>query len=212
METYAALAERCLSLLIPRYKLRPKFHMYHCELVLSYAASLKRARWGSCFMEEDLVGQLVKIAKGSVHSSSVSLRILQRWLLHFNCQMVKLGRVPKNWSSHWLCSDVFIEGSPYVVYNRMATGVDHLNLMPDGSRIDICPWPYTHRSYSPATKRVRDSTRTCSAIPSNLGFNPFNPFRWRSRQLVASVATLLAPHGGGTKKESTHNYARPVAR
>ena len=58
-------------------------------------------RYGSCFNEEDLVGKIVAITKGSMHGSSVSKRLLQRWLLQLNASLaegektsVGRGRLP----------------------------------------------------------------------------------------------------------------------
>ena len=38
-------------------------------------------------MEEDYVGQMVKMLKGAVHTKTLGLRSLQRWLLQYNCEM-----------------------------------------------------------------------------------------------------------------------------
>ncbi|CAE7427213.1 TY1B-DR3 [Symbiodinium sp. CCMP2592] len=87
VETYAALAQQALFEGRPRYKMRPKTHQFHCELVLRMLTSRLNPRWGSCWTEEDYVGQITKIVKGSVHSSSISLRVLQRWQLHYNAKL-----------------------------------------------------------------------------------------------------------------------------
>ena len=46
-------------------------------------------RYGSCFNEEDLIGKIVAITKGSMHGSSVSKRLLQRWLLQMNANLAE---------------------------------------------------------------------------------------------------------------------------
>ena len=38
-------------------------------------------------MEEDYVGHMVKMLKGAVHTKTLGLRSLQRWLLQYNCKM-----------------------------------------------------------------------------------------------------------------------------
>ena len=43
-------------------------------------------------MEEDFIGCLTRVIRGSVHSSTVASRVLQRWQLHYNAEMVRLGR------------------------------------------------------------------------------------------------------------------------
>ena len=41
-----------------RYKLRPKFHAFHCQIICHAAFGAKlNIRYGSCFNEEDLVGK-----------------------------------------------------------------------------------------------------------------------------------------------------------
>ena len=44
-------------------------------------------------MEEDFVGAMTRVIRGSVHSATVARRVLQRWLLHFNAEMIRRGRV-----------------------------------------------------------------------------------------------------------------------
>ena len=87
METYTALAQQALHSGRPRYKLRPKFHQFHCELVLRMLTSRLNPRWGSCWTEEDYVGQITKVVKGAVHSLTISRRVLQRWQLHYNAKL-----------------------------------------------------------------------------------------------------------------------------
>ena len=79
VESYTALAQQALHEARPRYKMRPKFHQFHCELVLRLLTSRLNPRWGSCWTEEDYVGQITKIVKGAVHSDTISRRVLQRW-------------------------------------------------------------------------------------------------------------------------------------
>ena len=73
-----------------RYKLRPKFHQFHCQIICHAAMGSKlNMRYGSCFNEEDLIGKIVAITKGSMHGSSVSKRLLQRWLLQMNAHLAE---------------------------------------------------------------------------------------------------------------------------
>ena len=71
-----------------RYKLRPKFHAFHCQIVLHASAGAKlNVRHGSCFNEEDLIGKVTRVTKGAMHASSTCKRILQRWLLQMNAHL-----------------------------------------------------------------------------------------------------------------------------
>ena len=98
IEVYGSLAQRALSHRVPRFKLRPKFHQLHCELICQVAnGSRLNPRYGSTFSEEDMVGNLMRMAKASVSPTTLSLRMLQRWLLHYNGQMVKAGRARRKY-------------------------------------------------------------------------------------------------------------------
>ena len=71
-----------------RYKLRPKFHAFHCQIVLHASSGAKlNVRFGSCFNEEDLIGKLTRVTKGALHASSSAKRLLQRWLLQMNAHL-----------------------------------------------------------------------------------------------------------------------------
>ena len=77
-----------------RYKMRPKFHAFHCQIILhaSSGASLN-VKYGSCFNEEDLIGKVTRVTKGSLHASTVCKRVLQRWLLQMNAHLCERVRV-----------------------------------------------------------------------------------------------------------------------
>ena len=71
-----------------RYKVRPKFHAFHCQIILNASAGAKyNVRYGSCFNEEDMIGKLCRVTKGALHASSTSKRLLQRWLLQMNAHL-----------------------------------------------------------------------------------------------------------------------------
>ena len=72
VETFGALAQSSLAALTPRWKLRPKFHQYHCEVICAVAAGSRLSpRISSTFGEEDFVGKLLRVTKQAVHGSSL---------------------------------------------------------------------------------------------------------------------------------------------
>ena len=80
-----------------RYKLRPKFHLFHCGIVLRLAdtpaggrGSRLNPKVAGCYTEEDLIGKLMATYKKAPHAATVSKRLVQRWQLQFNA---------------WLCRD-----------------------------------------------------------------------------------------------------------
>ena len=84
MQTYAALGQKALHDVTPLFKCRPKLHVYHCEHVCRFADARLNPKWSSCWTEEDLVGCLSRLMKGSLHGANLARRVLERWLLHFN--------------------------------------------------------------------------------------------------------------------------------
>ena len=73
----------------PRYKLRPKMHQFHCEIVLRLAGGSRvNPRLASCYSEEDFIGKVMSSLKRSIHPSSLSSRVIQRWLLQLNCWII----------------------------------------------------------------------------------------------------------------------------
>ena len=68
-----------------RYKVRPKFHQYHCEVVCRLSVSRLNPRYAGCNLEEDFIGKVMACTKGAVHAATLSSRVLQRWLLQYNC-------------------------------------------------------------------------------------------------------------------------------
>ena len=43
-------------------------------------------------MDEDFIGKLMHCSQGAVHASAVSRRILERWMLNFNCWLCEAER------------------------------------------------------------------------------------------------------------------------
>ena len=82
---HCAITIKDMSRNVLRYKLRPKFHQYHCEVVCRLAKSRLNPKYAGCNLEEDFVGKVMRCATGAVHSTTLSLRVLQRWLLQYNC-------------------------------------------------------------------------------------------------------------------------------
>ena len=98
----------------PRYRMRPKFHQFHCSIVLRMAGisgSRLNPRVTSCYMEEDYIGHLMAALKRSIHPSTLSKRVLQRWILQFNAWLAQrevlknpLRRVSSiEWCSAYIC-------------------------------------------------------------------------------------------------------------
>jgi len=63
------------------YKVRPKHHYFACRILLNILASHVNPRYVHCFADEDFVGRIARLAKATC-SKTVSLRVLQRWLLY----------------------------------------------------------------------------------------------------------------------------------
>ena len=65
--------------------MRPKLHQLRSGLICRSDTSFWNPRNSQCFTEEDYIGHFMMMVKGSVHSSSLGKRALQRWvLLRFN--------------------------------------------------------------------------------------------------------------------------------
>ena len=68
-----------------RYKVRPKFHQFHCEVICRLSTSRLNPKYAGCNLEEDFIGKVMACTKGAVHAATLSSRVLQRWLLQYNC-------------------------------------------------------------------------------------------------------------------------------
>ena len=59
IQTLIALAAESVRLGRPRFKVRPKVHVLHCEILLRIESGARfNPRYASCFVEEDWVGQI----------------------------------------------------------------------------------------------------------------------------------------------------------
>ena len=92
---YLKLAAQALSEKRPRYKIRPKFHSFFCEIVnRTRSGSKLNPRCVGCNNEEDFVGKICGVIKGAVHPASLGRRVLQRFVLGLNMRLMQL-RDPK---------------------------------------------------------------------------------------------------------------------
>lgn len=89
------LAAQALKEKRQRFKLRPKFHSLCCEIFDRIReGSRVNPRWVACFGEEDLVGKLARICKGSVHPSTLGRRVIERALLGLNMRLFEIRGLP----------------------------------------------------------------------------------------------------------------------
>ena len=78
------LAARAVRECTPLYKIRPKFHVLACEILLPIKhGSRFNPRFTSCMGDEDLIGQFMLTVRG-VSARSMTLRSLQRYVLELN--------------------------------------------------------------------------------------------------------------------------------
>ena len=88
---YMHLACRSLAAAKPRYYVRPKLHSLACETLSRLRCNSRfNPRYVSCWTDEDFVGKVCSVSKGSVHPTTLSLRILQRSLLYLNSWLATL--------------------------------------------------------------------------------------------------------------------------
>ena len=76
------LADKASKEKRPLWKVRPKLHRFVCKTVLR--DTRLNCRFVSCWTEEDNVGKTCSVACGAVHASTLSKRLLQRFLLRLN--------------------------------------------------------------------------------------------------------------------------------
>ena len=90
-QLYLWLARQALQRFRPRYKIRPKFHDFLCGIVMRLArGSRTNPRWLACFGEEDYIGKICGMLKGSMHPSTYGKRALERSLLGLNAHLMEL--------------------------------------------------------------------------------------------------------------------------
>jgi len=88
LHMYLSLARDALENKKPRWKIRPKFHSFACELI--NRKSLVNPRFVGCAGEEDYIGKVCHVAKGALHPATLSRRILERCMLGLNCHLMSL--------------------------------------------------------------------------------------------------------------------------
>jgi len=76
---YAWLADSNMRSNITLYKIRPKHHYFHHQ-VLEVQKSKLNPSWLHCFVSEDFVGRSARVAS-RCHRKTVSLRAIQRYML-----------------------------------------------------------------------------------------------------------------------------------
>lgn len=90
-QLYLKLAQNALQKLRPRYKMRPKFHDFMCGIVMRLVrGSRTNPRWLACFGEEDYIGKVCGMLKGSLHPATYGKRALERSLLGLNAHLLGL--------------------------------------------------------------------------------------------------------------------------
>ena len=88
---YLKLAYEALVAKRPRWKMRPKYHSFFCEIInRTRAGSRINPRHVGCAGDEDMVGKVCGILKGSLHPVTLGKRILERCLLGINVRLMTL--------------------------------------------------------------------------------------------------------------------------
>ena len=71
-----------------RYKVRPKLHQLHCELVLrTHEGGRLNHKIASCFNDESFIGLMCGSARKAPHAATLCKTLLQRWLLELNARL-----------------------------------------------------------------------------------------------------------------------------
>ena len=159
IQTYVQLAHDCLQKMVPRYKVRPKCHSFHCETVLRIkGGSRANPRFFSCFNDEDFVGRSCSVGKQSVHPVTLAKRVLERLLMHTNTWLAEKSER----SMHQIC--------------RCCAHVVVVFFFPECS-FELQPWhdckvvpPYSYESWFPPIFMNHGSTL------SHINKSPCNPY------------------------------------
>lgn len=87
---YLHEASRALQEKRPLYKLRPKWHSFYCEIIerMRNGNSINPRHVG-CAGEEDYIGKLCSMIKGSLHASTYGRRTLERALMGLNVHLME---------------------------------------------------------------------------------------------------------------------------
>ena len=79
----------CNPLIEIRYKVRPKLHQLHCEIILRvHAGGRLNPKIPSCFNDESFIGLICGAARKAPHAATMCKTLLQRWLLDVNARLV----------------------------------------------------------------------------------------------------------------------------
>ena len=93
-QAHVALARRALLSGRPRYKVRPRFHSFLCEVVCKLLhGSTMNPKFTACWGDESYIGAVCQIGKcRAVHTSTIGLRLLQRLMLNLNSYLAELPK------------------------------------------------------------------------------------------------------------------------
>ena len=79
MHSYVALAAEAVQNNALMWALRPKLHGL-CHIILGAAADSRNPKYFSCFLDEDFLGKVIKVAE-KCHRVTVCGAVLQRYLV-----------------------------------------------------------------------------------------------------------------------------------
>ena len=90
------MANQALAIGSPRFKIRPKYHSFACEIVDRIrGGNAINPQYLSCNGEEDLIGKLCSMLKKSLHPSTYGQRALERAMLGLNVHLMALREKEK---------------------------------------------------------------------------------------------------------------------
>lgn len=90
-QLYLWLARNSLQRARPRFKLRPKFHDFVCGICMRLQrGACTNPRWMACYGEEDYIGEICGMLKGSLHPATYGKRALERSILGLNTHLMAL--------------------------------------------------------------------------------------------------------------------------
>ena len=94
-QAHVALARRARLSGRPRYKVRPRFHSFLCEVVCKLLVYMEapNSKFTACWGDESYIGAVCQIGKcRAVHTSTIGLRLLQRLMLNLNSYLAELPK------------------------------------------------------------------------------------------------------------------------
>ncbi len=92
--SYQALATVNQNARRYNYKVRPKQHYFSCGLLTQIEASFLNPRFTHCFLDEDFMGRISRLAKHSP-GRSTTYRTIQRWVLFMSQRWEQLCRATR---------------------------------------------------------------------------------------------------------------------